>query len=90
MTKSHLSELGIALRLLRKQKFPMDDQRNFAFRIGVSRATYQRMESGDLSVSMQKYHDAAKLLGVSDRFVSLFSPPVCTDLFRELDGGTRQ
>jgi DNA-binding XRE family transcriptional regulator len=59
-----LLEVGEKLASLRKQFYPDDNQTTFAFRIGVSRATYQKMEKGDLTVSMHAYFKAAELLGV--------------------------
>ncbi|WP_143247506.1 helix-turn-helix domain-containing protein [Agaribacterium haliotis] len=44
----------------------------FYVRLGVSRATLQKMEKGDLSVSLEKYYRAAQLLGVQDTFDGLF------------------
>ena len=48
----------------------------FALRIGVSRATLQKMEKGDLSVSLGKYYQAAKVLGLEHTFEQLFQQPV--------------
>lgn len=56
-----LEQLGDNLRAARKKHFPMDDLQAFSLRIGVSRATLQRMEKGDLSVSMGRYYQAAQL-----------------------------
>lgn len=64
--------LGHNLRLARKHKFPQDDMRAFAIRLGVSRATLQKMEQGELSVSLEKYVEAARLLGCADAFNHLF------------------
>ncbi len=69
-----LDILGSNLRVARKQRFPQDDLRAFALRIGVSRATLQRMEKGDLSVSLGKYYRAAQVLGLSAPFNSLLQP----------------
>ena len=67
-----LSELGQNLRLARKKKFPRDNMKTFSLRVGISRATYQKMEKGDLSVSLKYYFQAAKLLGVENDFTQLF------------------
>ncbi len=55
-----LSQLGRNLRDSRKRRFPGDNLARFAIRIGVSRATLQKMEQGDLSVSMEKYFRAGE------------------------------
>lgn len=67
-----LPELGQNLRLARKKKFPRDNMNAFSLRIGISRATYQKMEKGDLSVSLKYYFQTAKLLGVENDFSQLF------------------
>lgn len=69
-----LDILGKNLRMARKQTFPRDNLQAFATRIGVSRATLQRMEKGDLSVSLGKYYRAAEILGLSTPFLSLLQP----------------
>jgi transcriptional regulator with XRE-family HTH domain len=69
---SHITEIGRNLRLARKRKFPQDDMRGFAIRLGVSRATLQKMEKGDLTVTLAKYAEAARLLGCLDAFRHLF------------------
>ena len=69
-----LSTLGSNLRQARKQRFPGDDLRAFALRIGVSRATLQRMEKGELSVSLGKYYRAAEVLGLDQSFEALLKP----------------
>ena len=69
-----LSTLGNNLRQARKQRFPNDDLRAFALRIEVSRATLQRMEKGELSVSLGKYYRAAEVLGLSQPFEALLKP----------------
>ncbi|MBT4520046.1 MAG: helix-turn-helix transcriptional regulator [Halieaceae bacterium] len=67
-----LPELGSRLRVARKRRFPDDDLAAFAIRIGVARATLQKMEAGDLSVSMGRYYAAARRLGLSEGFEALF------------------
>lgn len=67
-----LPELGKNLRLARKKQFPKDNMKSFSLRVGISRATYQKMEKGDLSVSLKYYFQAAKLLGVDNDFTQLF------------------
>lgn len=69
-----LPALGNNLRQSRKQRFPGDDLRAFALRIGVARATLQRMEKGDLSVSLGKYYRAAEVLGLDKSFEDLLKP----------------
>jgi transcriptional regulator with XRE-family HTH domain len=71
---STLPALGNNLRQARKQRFPNDDLRAFALRIGVSRATLQRMEKGDLSVTLGKYYRAAQLLDLAQPFEALLKP----------------
>lgn len=66
------STLGARLRKARKRVFPKDDLRAFSIRIGVARATLQKMEKGDLSVSMSRYREAAEVLRLEDGFNSLF------------------
>jgi len=66
--------LGQNLRKARKQSFPRDTLADFALRIGVSRATLQKMEQGDLSVALGKYYSAAEVLGLSDAFNELMKP----------------
>ena len=68
--------IGVNLRQARKKCFPRDDMKAFALRIGVSRATLQKMEKGDLSVSLGKYYQAAKVLGLEHTFEQLFQQPV--------------
>jgi transcriptional regulator with XRE-family HTH domain len=70
-----LESLGKNLRSARRQLFPNDTLDDFALRIGVSRATLQRMEKGDLSVSLEKYYRAAEVLGLAAPFLTLLSPP---------------
>lgn len=70
-----LEPLGDNLRLSQKN-FPMDDLHAFALRIGVSRATLQRMEKGDLSVSIGRYYQTAQVLGLEQPFAQLLKLPV--------------
>ncbi len=65
-------QLGKNLRAARKKRFPLDDMKAFALRLGISRATLQKMEKGDLSVSFKYYYLAAKLLSVDEAFNQLF------------------
>lgn len=67
-----LEQLGENLRLSRKKHFPHDDMSAFALRVGISRATLQKMEKGDLSVSLKYYFQAAKLLNAEQGFSQLF------------------
>ena len=64
--------IGQRLRDARKRRFPHDDQRTFARRIGVSRETLRKMERGDPSVSFGRYLEAAELLDCLDGFRGLF------------------
>ena len=67
-----IPELGARLKVARKLRFPKDDMAAFALRIGVSRATLQKMEKGDLRVSLSRYYVAAVRLGLTDGFDELF------------------
>jgi len=66
--------LGNSLRAARKKAYPDDTLEEFAVRIGVSRATLQRMEVGDLGVAIGRYFAAAKLLDLDEGFYALFKP----------------
>ncbi|WP_144244311.1 helix-turn-helix domain-containing protein [Nitrincola sp. A-D6] len=68
-----LSVLGEHLASARKYYYPQDTQKIFAVRIGVSKATYSKMEKGDLSVGLDKYYAAAQLLGLEAGFEQLFT-----------------
>lgn len=74
ISMDHLTALGANLRNARKKAFPADTLADFALRIGVSRATLQKMELGDLSVSLGKYHSAARVLNLTAPFDSLLKP----------------
>jgi len=67
-----LEKLGQNLRSSRKKQFPKDDMAAFALRVGISRATLQKMEKGDLSVSLKYYFQAAQLLNAEQGFSELF------------------
>jgi len=69
---STLEQLGNNLRMSRKKQFPHDDMASFALRVGISRATLQKMEKGDLSVSLKYYFQAAELLNAQQGFSELF------------------
>jgi len=71
---NYLPQLGTRLRQVRKQRFPGDDLMAFALRLGVSRSTLQKMEKGDLSVTMGRYYRAAEVLGLTDSFNQLLKP----------------
>lgn len=64
--------LGQNLRLARKKRFPNDNMKAFALRLGISRATLQKMEKGDLSVCLKNYYQAARVLSVDGPFSQLF------------------
>ncbi len=74
-TTEHLKSLGQRLRAARKRRFPGDDMAAFALRIGVSRSTLQKMEDGDLSVSLGRYYRAAQRLDLDAGFEALFERP---------------
>ena len=69
-----LPELGNRLRAARRRRFPADDLAAFALRIGVSRSTLQKMEKGDLTVTIGKYYRAAQILGIAETFDGLLRP----------------
>lgn len=69
---TQLLPLGQRLRTARKRRFPGDDLHAFAVRVGVARSTLQKMEQGDLSVALGKYHEAARILGLEEGFEHLF------------------
>lgn len=69
----YLPHLGKHLKIARKKYFPQDDLAAFSVRIGVARATLQKMEKGDLTVSFEKYYQAAQVLGLENGFDLLFS-----------------
>jgi transcriptional regulator with XRE-family HTH domain len=69
-----LPQLGSHLREARKQHFPGDGLAAFALRLGVSRATLQKMEKGDLSVTIGRYYRAAEVLGLTNSFSLLLKP----------------
>jgi transcriptional regulator with XRE-family HTH domain len=69
-----LQKLGRNLRYARKKTFPSDTLADFALRIGVSRATLQKMEQGALSVTLGKYYSAAASLGLTSTFDGLLEP----------------
>ncbi|MFY9179721.1 MAG: helix-turn-helix transcriptional regulator [Venatoribacter sp.] len=76
MHSEYFAEIGQNLKAARKKSFPKDDLAAFALRIGVSRATLQRMEKGDLSVSLGRYFQAAQVLGLEQPFATLLKPTV--------------
>ena len=68
---TELKSLGENLHEARKKSFPKDTLADFALRIGVSRATLQKMEQGALSVTLDKYFSAAKVLNLTHTFDAL-------------------
>ncbi|WP_041525013.1 helix-turn-helix domain-containing protein [Gilvimarinus agarilyticus] len=70
--QGYLPDLGDRLRKARKTRFPGDTLREFARRIDVGHSTLQRMEAGDLSVSLSKYYGAAQVLKLESQFTKLF------------------
>tara|TARA_R110002095_G_scaffold55764_1_gene48015 strand:- start:45 stop:320 length:276 start_codon:yes stop_codon:yes gene_type:complete len=84
LEETHRPVIGKNLKSARKRTFPNDTQFDAALRIGVSRATYQKMEKGDLSISLGAYLSAADIYSSTDDFNTLFNKPVeSTDLFEE-------
>ena len=73
----------IGLRL-RERRFERNEtQDTFAFRLGISRSTYAKMESGSLSVSLGEWLQAAEFLGSLDEWTLLFKKEM--DPFEEYD-----
>ncbi len=68
----YLVSLGQRLRQARRLRFPQDDLKAFSVRIGVSRATLQKMEQGDTHVAFGSYLSAADILDMTDAFNQLF------------------
>lgn len=75
MTDSISKSIGLKLRALRKAQYPNDSQSDFAARIKTSSRTYSRMESGDASVSLKNFINAAEILNVAERLEVLFDHP---------------
>lgn len=67
--------IGAHLRQRRKEVFPKDTQSDVAERLGVSVATYRRMERGDSSVSFRSFLSAAIKMGCQGQFEYLFLEP---------------
>lgn len=67
-----IEEIGKNLRKARRKHYPGDDMKAFAIRLGISRATLQKMEAGELSVTMANYYRAAELLNLTEGFQQLF------------------
>ncbi|MEX1196363.1 MAG: helix-turn-helix transcriptional regulator [Pseudohongiellaceae bacterium] len=67
--------IGRNLRMRRREVFPRDTQIDMAARLGVSIATYSRMERGDARVSFRHYLTAADILGCRKDFGELFTHP---------------
>lgn len=70
-----LPSLGRHLQEARRARFPDDGVREFAARIGVSPGTLVKMQKGQLSVSLDSYFAAARVLGVAEQFETLFVLP---------------
>lgn len=71
METKYLASLGMNLKTSRKKRYSGDDLMAFSLRLGVSRATLQKMEKGELSVTMDKYYRAARLLDLEAPFHEL-------------------
>ncbi|MCF6194753.1 MAG: helix-turn-helix domain-containing protein [Kangiellaceae bacterium] len=69
---SCLDLLGSNLKKSRKERFPKDTVNAFAIRCEIGLSTYKKMEKGDLSVSINYYYMAAKVLENTERFSKLF------------------
>lgn len=69
------AEIGQNLKARRREVFPRDTQEDMAARLGVSIATYSRMERGDARVSFRHYLTGADILGCRKDFAELFTRP---------------
>ncbi|WP_159918323.1 helix-turn-helix transcriptional regulator [Pantoea sp. 18069] len=71
-TESALVQLGYRLRVARLRR--RDTTETVAHRIGVSRSTYKRMESGSEGVSIGAYFEALNYFGFSSQLFALGDP----------------
>jgi len=85
VSSDHLARLGERLRQARIERNEM--QQLFADRLGVSRPTLSRMESGDSKVSVGAWVKALHLLGRLDDLDLLLAAE--DDLFEQYERGTR-
>ena len=65
--------VGKNLKAMRKRAYPADTQSQSAARLGISRATYSRMERGDARVSFKHYLQAARLFQCEKQVAQLFT-----------------
>lgn len=77
---TQLPALGERLKIARKRLFPNDTLSMFALRLGLSRATLQKLEQGDMSVAIGTYYKVATLTGLDSQFDQLFT--LKKDLFK--------
>lgn len=77
---TQLPALGERLKIARKRLFPNDTLSMFALRLGLSRATLQKLEQGDMSVAIGTYYKVATLTGLDSQFDQLFA--LKKDLFK--------
>ena len=71
----NIPQIGLNLRKARRKHYPQDDMNAFAIRLGISRATLQKMEAGELSVTLANYYRAAEILNLTEAFTKLFNEP---------------
>ncbi|MDX8403077.1 MAG: hypothetical protein R8K54_01560 [Mariprofundaceae bacterium] len=75
-------KIGMSLQSLRVNRLN-ESQDIMADRLGVSRRTYSRMETGDPSVKIGYWVDAARITRTIDQWYALFS--VGESLFNQFD-----
>jgi DNA-binding XRE family transcriptional regulator len=81
-TSDSLAELlGKQLKHLRKTHYPHDDLGAFALRIGLSKNTYQKIETGKGNPSLNTLIQITNLYDLQDNLVKLFVKPERINLF---------
>jgi transcriptional regulator with XRE-family HTH domain len=81
-TSNTLAErLGKQLKILRKTHYPYDDLEAFALRIGVSKNTYQKIETGKGNPSLNTLIQITNLYDLQDNLLKLFVEPEKENLF---------
>lgn len=78
-----MADLGLRMMLARKRRGLTIIQ--MAERVGLSRITYNKIESGDPAVSMGNYFKALKVLGLQDGIDHLAKQD---DLGRDIQDGS--
>ena len=73
--------IGQQLKQLRKEHYPHDDQTAFGLRLGISKNTYSRIETGQANPSLSVLVKLAALYDLEDRLAGLFVKPKPQNLF---------